>query len=181
MQGHTSRAIRRLLISFVDITGYTQFAERCPDDQLAELMDRYYERIGELAARAGGTFVKPIGDGALIVVPPERSDDAVVALLELRDDVAAMCSAQGWSGTLVVRVHAGDVACGPFGATGDKRFDIMGREVNLTARLPTRGFALSAEAFRCLSAEARARFKKHTLPITYIPIDDRRPSPAAKL
>jgi adenylate cyclase len=170
-----------MVISFVDITGYTQFAERTADDRIAEVMDRYYERIGELVARSGGTFVKAIGDGALIVFPPERADAAVDALLELRDDVATMCSAEGWPGTLVVRVHAGDVICGPFGAKSDKRFDIMGREVNLTARLPTRGFALSAEAFRCLSPEGRARFKKHTLPITYIPVDDRRPSPGAKL
>jgi class 3 adenylate cyclase len=181
MQGLESRAARRLLIAFVDITGYTQFAERTADHELAELMDRYYERIGELVGRAGGTFVKPIGDGALIVFPPERADEAVDALLELRDDVCALCSAAGWPGTLVVRVHAGEVVCGPFGARAEKRFDIMGREVNLTARLPTRGFALSAEAFRCLSPEGRARFKKHTLPITYIPVADRRPSASAKL
>jgi adenylate cyclase len=176
-----SRASRRMLIAFVDITGYTQFAERTADDRLAELMDRYYERTGELAARAGGTLVKPMGDGALIVFPPERADAAVDALLELRDDVAAMCAADGWTATLVVRLHAGEVVCGPFGTRTDKRFDIVGREVNLTARLPTRGFALSVEAFRALSPEARARFKKHTPPITYIPVEDRRPSPSAKL
>jgi adenylate cyclase len=175
-----ARAARRLLIAFVDTTGYTQFAERTADEPLAELMDRYYERIGELVERSGGTLVKPMGDGALIVFPPERADDAVDALLALREDIAAMCAGAGWPATLVVRLHAGEVVCGPFGARGDKRFDIMGREVNLTARLPTRGFALSVEAFRCLSPAGRARFKKHTPPITYIPVEDRRPSASAK-
>ena len=73
------------------------------------------------------------------------------------------------------------MVCGPFGAAGDKRFDIIGGEVNIAARLPTRSFAISAEAFRTLSTEARTRWKKHTLPVTYIPLDDRRPTPMTKL
>src|SRR6187549_1653872 len=112
MDSLESRATRRLLIAFIDITGYTQFAERCADEQVAELMDQYYERVGELAARAGGRLVKPIGDGALVVFAPERADDAVDALLQLREDIAAMCAAVSWTATLVVRVHAGDVVCG---------------------------------------------------------------------
>lgn len=175
-----NRAVRRLLIAFVDLTGYTQHTERADDARLAELLERYYERIGDLVGRAGGTLVKPIGDGALIVFPPDRADDAVAALLELREAAARLCAEDGWNATMVVRLHAGDVIAGLFGPRDAKRFDIIGREVNLTARLPTRAFALSAEAFRCLSPEGRALFKKHTPPITYIPLDDRRPSPSAK-
>jgi hypothetical protein len=105
----------------------------------------------------------------------------IFGLVSLRDEATELCAHYAWTTTLIVRIHAGDVVCGPFGPRADKRFDIIGREVNLTVRLPTRGFALSAEAFRCLSAAARARFKKHSMPITYIPVEDRRPSPTAKL
>ena len=73
------------------------------------------------------------------------------------------------------------VICGPFGARGNKRFDLIGGEVNIAARLPTRNFAISAEAIRTLSAEGRALFKKHTPAITYIPTGDHRPSPMTKL
>ena len=69
------------------------------------------------------------------------------------------------------------MVCGPFGPRDDQRFDVIGGEVNVAARLPTRSFAISAEAFRCLSKDARARFKKHAPPVTYIPSDDRRPTP----
>ncbi|HEX7699887.1 MAG TPA: hypothetical protein VF403_04170, partial [Kofleriaceae bacterium] len=90
-------------------------------------------------------------------------------------------SRDGWHSSLVVKLHAGDVVCGPFGPVGEKRFDVIGGEVNITARLPTRSFAISAEAFRALSKEGRARFKKHTLPVTYIPEGDRRPTPITKV
>jgi class 3 adenylate cyclase len=169
------RAKRRLLIAFINLAGFARDAERTDDERLVELLDLYYERIGQV----GGTLVKLMGDGALIVFPPGRADDAVTALLALRDDVAKIFD--GWSSSLVVKLHAGDVVCGPFGPSGDKRLDVIGCEVNIAARLPTRSFAISAEAFRALSKEGRARFKKHTQPVTYIPADDRRPTPMTKL
>lgn len=176
-----TRAVRRMVISFIDLAGFARDAERTDDLRIAELLDRYYERVGEAATRAGGTLVKLIGDGALLVFPIERADDAVAELLALRDEVPALFGGDGWHSSLVVKVHAGDVVCGAFGARDDKRFDVIGGEVNLTARLPTRSFAISAEAFRALSPEARTRWKKHTLPVTYIPVDDRRPTPMTKL
>jgi adenylate cyclase len=177
----TTRAVRRQLIAFIDLAGFARDAERTTDDRLAELLDQYYERVGDAAAAGGGTVVKLIGDGALLVFPTERADDAIAALLALRDSISTIFGADGWHSTLVVKVHAGDVTCGPFGPRDDKRFDVIGGEVNITARLPTRSFAISAEAFRELSKDARTAFKKHTLPITYIPIADRRPTPMTKL
>lgn len=178
MERLDSRTTRRYLISFIDLAGFARAAEQIDDLQLADLLDRYYERIGDVVQRAGGTVVKLIGDGALLVFPPERADDAVRALLELRDDVATL----GLGGMqLVVKLHAGEVVCGPFGPRGDKRFDVIGGEVNIAARLATRGFAISAEAFRTLSPECRTLFKKHTPPITYIPVGDHRPTPMTKL
>ena len=175
MQDATSREKRRVLIAFIDLAGFARVAEVMDDDKLAGELDTYYERVAELAAGAGGTVVKFIGDGALIIFPPERADDAVTALLAMRDTVT-LCGTQ-----MVVKVHAGEVVCGSFGGKADKRFDIIGGEVNVTARLPTKSFALSAEAFRELAPETRQQFKKHPLPITYIPTGDRGPTPMTKL
>jgi len=61
------------------------------------------------------------------------------------------------------------------GPANDKRFDVIGRAVNITAVLPSGGVTLSAEAFRKLSPALRQEFKKHTPPITYIAADDSRP------
>jgi class 3 adenylate cyclase len=182
MERPDSRSVRRVMIAFIDLAGFARDAERIAnDEQLAEQLDRYYERIGDLVERAGGIVVKHIGDGALLVFPPERADAAVLALLELRDDVATMFGKAGWSSTLVVKLHAGDAVCGPFGSRGAKHFDVIGGAVNIAARLPTRNFAISADAFRTLSPEGRALFKKHTPPVTYLPVDDHRPTPMTKL
>jgi class 3 adenylate cyclase len=172
------RAVQRLLICFVDLSTFARDAERTDDVRLAEILDRYYRVIGDATAKAGGTVVKLIGDGALLVFPPERADDAVRELLALRGAVSELCAKEGWTSYLVVKLHCGDVVAGEF---ADKRFDVIGGQVNIAARLPTRQFALSAEAFRALGKETRARFKKHTLPVTYIPVDDKRPTAMTKL
>jgi len=179
MDTHRDRTTRRLLVSFLDLAGFAREAERTDDATLAARLDGYYERIADTAALAGGTVVKFIGDGALVVFPPERGDDAVRALLDLR---AALAETRAeWRVDLTVRLHACEVICGPFGGRADKRFDVIGQGVNLAARLPTRSFAISAEAFRTLSPAGRALFKKHTPPVTYIPVEDRRPTPMTKL
>jgi len=46
----------------------------------------------------------------------------------------------------------------------------------LNAREP--GFAMTPQVFRQLSAESRKAFKKHTPPVSYIPVAaQRRPAP----
>jgi hypothetical protein len=42
--------------------------------------------------------------------------------------------------------------------------------VNTAATLESRNFALSAQAFRKLGPAARKAFRKHTPPVTYIPV-----------
>lgn len=175
-----ARAVRRVVVCFVDIAGYARVVEQLDDELVAALLDRYYERVGDAASAAGGVVVKVMGDGALLLFDVARADDAVRALLALRDDVATLCVDAGWSAHLVVKMHVGDVVLGPFGPKGAKRLDAIGGDVNVCARLATKDFALSAEAFRALSPAARQAFKKHTPPITYLPVDDRRPSRVAK-
>jgi adenylate cyclase len=179
--GSEPRAARELLVVFVDLSTYTQDARRTADDlRLADIVDAYYERVSAAVRAAGGNVVKFMGDGALLVFPTERADAAVTALLELTVSIGRWLEGERWESRLVVKAHAGTVIAGGFGGSGDKSFDVIGDAVNVAARLQTRAFALSADAFRLLSPEARKRFKKHTPPITYIPVEDRHPSNVAK-
>jgi len=50
---------------------------------------------------------------------------------------------------------------------------------NVAAMLDATGVTLSVEAFRKLGPDVRARFKKHTPPITYIRLQDPRRSRSA--
>lgn len=165
-----ARAVTPLLIAFADLTRWQAESSRLDELVLADVMDRFYELV---ASRVGaeGTVVKFMGDAALVVF--EDVDAGVRALLEMKKDVDEYFAALGWESRLVVKAHFGDVVAGSFGA--EKRFDILGRNVNIAATLETRSFAISAEAFRKLAPETRKLFKKHTPPITYLPLDAPRP------
>lgn len=78
----------------------------------------------------------------------------------------------GWDCHLAAKVHYGPVAAGHFGTVGEKRYDVLGKTVNVGARLESSGVALSVEAFRQLGPKTRQRFKKHTPPVTYIRQED---------
>jgi adenylate cyclase len=166
------RAERELVVAFLDLTFFTKDASHRAEVDVAEMIDAYYERVDEHTSRAGGIVVKFIGDGALLVFPPERADDAVVALVDLRRDVDRWLEREGWISRLSVKAHFGSVIAGEFGARAAKRFDVIGNVVNVAARLP-RPFHVTPQVFRLLSPETRKKLKKHTPPITYIPIDDR--------
>ena len=164
-----ARAESTLLISFIDLTHYRLNATRTPDGELADIIDGYYELVGERVARAGGRVVKFIGDAALIVFDEARAEAGVLALLELKAAGDAYFAARGWDSLAIVKAHVGTVIAGEFGARGDKRYDVIGNTVNAAATLPSRGFAISSEAYARLGEATRARFRENSPPLTYVP------------
>jgi hypothetical protein len=76
----------------------------------------------------------------------------------------------------LIKVHFGALAGGPVGTRSAKLWDVYGEAVNGAVRLPSSGLALSPEAFRQLRPETRRLFKKHTAPVVYIRVEDRRPA-----
>ncbi|MBI2923645.1 MAG: adenylate/guanylate cyclase domain-containing protein [Planctomycetes bacterium] len=164
-----------LLIAFADITRFMVNSQRTPDDELAELVNAYYCRAASIVSGSGGRVVKFMGDAILAVWPEEKAGEGIEALAALKADTDASFARQGWDSRLVVKAHFGTAVAGPFGPKGDERYDLIGNAVNIAATLPARTFALSLDAFRKLSPEARKRFKKHTPPVVYIPAEDPRP------
>jgi adenylate cyclase len=163
-----------LLVVFVDLTRFGVQSQRVDDAELAHGLDAFYEEVGATVAAAGGRVVKYLGDAALIVFEAEGVDRGVEALLALKDSVDRSMARRGWECRLVVKAHFGTVVAGPFGGAGDKRPDVIGKAVSVAAALEATGVALSVAAFRRLGPALRRRFKKHTPPVTYIRIEDRR-------
>ena len=56
---------------------------------------------------------------------------------------------------------------GEFGPPGLRRYDVIGKAVNVAARIGGRGVVLTAQAYRQLDHASRQRFDKHTPPISY--------------
>ena len=164
-----------LLIVFTDLTRFAAQSFSRGDTEIADVLDAYYDRVASAVDTAGGTVVKFIGDGALIVFPEELVNRGVEVVLDLKNSIDEFMVERGWECRFNAKVHFGTVIAGTFGAAGAKRFDVIGKAVNTAAMLDSAGVTLSVEAFRKLSPDMRTRFKKHTPPITYLRNDDPRP------
>ena len=169
-----TRSESSLLVVFVDLTRFAAQSQRVDDVELADTIDAYYEQVGAAVADAGGRVVKHVGDGVLIVFDEGRVDRGVEKLLALKDSVDQAMARRGWECRLVVKAHFGTAIAGPFGSADAKHHDVVGKAVNTAAALDATGVTLTVNAFRKLSPALRRRFKKHTPPVTYIRLEDRR-------
>jgi class 3 adenylate cyclase len=169
----SERKREKLLIVFGDITRYTMLARATDDAVLAEMMHDYYKRCGELIRASNGRIVKFMGDAFLAIWSEADAPRGAAALQSIKRGVDAFFAERRWESRLVVKAHFGEAVAGPYGDDG--RFDLIGSEVNIAATLPSRTIALSPDAFRCLSADDRQAWKKHTPQVVYIPSDDPRP------
>ena len=163
-----------LLIAFADLTRFFVQSQRVSDLDLADTLDAFYECVAVPVEKAGGRVVKFMGDAALIVFPEDAVDRGVEALVQMKDAVDDLMESRRWDCRLTVKAHFGTTVAGSFGAAGAKRFDVIGKAVNLTAVLEGSGVTLSVAAFRKLGPELRRRFRKHTPPVTYIRLEDPR-------
>ena len=169
------RTSEELLIAFLDISPFTRATARHTNEQLATLCDAVYRLIGDSVEASGGRVVKFMGDGAFVTWPKASADAGVEGLLELRDSVDQLLANEGLNARLVVKVHAGTAVTGQFGASGDLRYDVIGHDVMVAAKLEARTVAISAAAFRALQPATRQKLKRHTPGVVYIPVDDPRP------
>ncbi len=169
---HTS-----VLVSFVDLSRFVMASQRLSPEALAAMLDEFYERIANTITGDGGVVVKYIGDAALIVFDDDLIDDGVSALLELKKEIDAWLKGQGLACELVVQVHFGPVVAGPFGAAGNKRFDVVGPTVNATATMTSRDFALTDQAFKKLSEELKKSFTRHPPSGTHVLRQPTTPAP----
>ena len=154
-------------VTFFDLSRFAAWSSSDQDDRVAAFLQSFYVLSSERVVGAGGRIVKFIGDAGLAVFAPEVAEEVIFALCRLSQDVRSMAREVGLDTYLNTNVHVGAVISGSFGPPDDARFDVLGKAVNVAARLGRRGVTLSPQAFRCLSPEGRARFEKITSPITY--------------
>jgi adenylate cyclase len=110
----------RLAVGFVDLVGFTPYAEDVAPDELAAFIEGFEAQANELVAARGGRVVKHIGDEVMFVEPePATACEIALQLVE------------SFGGEAGVSPHAG-VGFGPLVARGG---DYYGSVVNLAARI----------------------------------------------
>ena len=169
----TSPVTIDLVVAFCDLTKFGRFARSLSAEQGFTFMSEYYEFAGDVVEQSGGLVVKFMGDAMLVTYPDDNVDRAILGLKELKDAGDDWIKSKGAPCKHVIKAHFGPVICGQVGTRGDKRLDVFGQTVMTAAVLPSQGFAITPQVFRKLRQETRKLFKKHTPPITYIPVDAR--------
>ncbi len=147
-------------ILFVDIRGFTAFAERSSAHEVVARLNDYYERLVPVLLRHGGHANKFVGDGLLGVFGapdrlPDHADRAVAAALEM---VALVRDAYRGEVRIGVGVNSGPVVAGTIGGGGRVEFTVIGDAVNTAARVEgatreTGDDVLITEATHCLLSD----------------------------
>ncbi|WP_042777890.1 adenylate/guanylate cyclase domain-containing protein [Sinorhizobium fredii] len=129
-------------ILFVDIRGFTAYAEKLDPARLSVFISSFRRRVMRATEAYGGVVDKFIGDGALVVfgIPEPRSDDCARAvecahrLLTLLDQWNIK---RGFDPPIRVGIgiHTGEMY---YGLVGDDRrleFTVLGDTVNVAAKI----------------------------------------------
>jgi class 3 adenylate cyclase len=124
-------------ILFLDVRGFTTFAERTPARDVVARLNELYEVVVPIILANGGHANKFIGDGLLAVFgAPERhadhADRAVAAAIEI---AARVRERHGEDLRVGLGVNSGPVVVGTIGGGGRLDFTVIGDVVNTAARV----------------------------------------------
>ncbi|MCG8443784.1 MAG: CHASE2 domain-containing protein, partial [Caulobacterales bacterium] len=154
---------REISVLFSDIEGFTRFVDQTDRALVADVINRYLDRMMAVVLDHDGAVDKIVGDSlhALFSAPVEDADHrrkAVRCALAMQDAARALAAefaARGVAfGRTRVGVHAGRALVGNFG--GSRRFDYTahGSTINIAARLEAANKRFGTSV--CVSAAARA-------------------------
>jgi len=124
-------------ILFLDIRGFTAFAERAgPREAVARLND-LYDLIVPVLVRHGGHANAFVGDGLLGVfgTPVRLADHADRAMAAALDIVACVHERYGERLRIGIGLNSGPVVAGTIGGGGRVEFTVIGDVVNTAARV----------------------------------------------
>lgn len=124
-------------VLFLDIRGFTAFAEREGAREAVARLNDLYELIVPVLIRHGGHANKFIGDGLLGVFgAPERLPDHADRALTAALEIVAVCRARyGERLRLGIGLNSGTVVAGTIGGGGRVEFTVIGDAVNTAARV----------------------------------------------
>ncbi|MBL4597567.1 MAG: HAMP domain-containing protein [Rhizobiaceae bacterium] len=128
---------REVAILFADIRGYTAFSEDREPEEVVEVLNHYFQEIGELIAKHNGDIDKFVGDQVMAVFHGEnKAKDSVkcaIAIMQSMEDSKASLPDAGLE--IGIGVDMGEVVIGAMGSADRMDFTVLGDHVNLAARL----------------------------------------------
>ncbi|NIO05995.1 MAG: hypothetical protein GTN74_15765 [Proteobacteria bacterium] len=135
---------REVTLLMSDVRGFTALAERLEPTEVVALLNHYLLVMVDLIQRSGGTIDEIIGDAILVLFgAPLAIEDAVQravrCALEMQKAMRGVNEhnlQRGWPEIeMGIALHTGEVVVGNIGSTKRSKYGVVGRTVNLTARI----------------------------------------------
>jgi adenylate cyclase len=134
---------REVTVVFLDLRGFTAFAERASPEQVMEMLHAYHAAMGRLVLAHGGTIERFAGDAIMVFfndpVPIERpTREAVAMALEMQrefEPIREVWRSRGHALALGAGIACGSATLGAIGFEGRWDYAAIGPVTNLAARL----------------------------------------------
>ncbi|MEL7470005.1 MAG: adenylate/guanylate cyclase domain-containing protein [Pseudomonadota bacterium] len=130
---------RDATVLFVDIAGFTRFAETADPEHIVKTLDSYFDAVSDVMTRYDGVVISLIGDAAMVAfnAPLENAAHAKSAVHAARDllDRIRTETFAGQHFDIRIGIATGPVAAGTVGGKGRRSYTLYGDTVNLAQRL----------------------------------------------
>lgn len=158
---------RDLSILFVDLRGYSSYAEERRPDDVFGTINRYTEAVSQIVRKHGGSVVEFNGDGMMAVFgAPDRIANKERAALDAAREIAARVRDLALELEVGVGIATGSAFVGEIRGADRTIWSAIGNTTNLAARLQSLTRELDAEiaidtATRLAVGEAASDFELH--------------------
>jgi adenylate cyclase len=134
---------RELTVCFLDLRGFTAFAESVEPEEVMGVLRQYHAEMGRLIMEHEGTLERFTGDGMMVffndpVPVPNAAERTVRMALAMRRRVAELALAwrkMGYELELGIGIAQGYATIGAIGYEGRWDYGAIGTVTNLAARL----------------------------------------------
>ncbi len=129
---------KEMSVMFADLRNFTPLTERLGPGAIIELLNRYFSRLGEPIAEAGGFIDSYNGDEimALFDVAPDRAVAAGVAMRRALEHFNRESAARGGPALeMGIGLNTGPLVLGTVGSRDRLKCGVVGDTVNLASRI----------------------------------------------
>ena len=134
---------REVTVVFLDLRGYTAFAETADPEEVMGVLREYHQEMGTLVLAHEGTLERFAGDGMMVffndpVVVPNPEERAIRMSISMRDrvvDLAAGWRKRGYDLDVGLGLAKGFATIGAIGFEGRWDYGAIGTVTNLAFRL----------------------------------------------